>query len=156
MNKRIEKISNFRQFLLRQVDGLSAQQFNFVPQGFNNNIIWNLGHLIAAVQNMCYVRSGQAIAVEEQYFLPFLPGTKPNSLIDGQEIAKIRALFISSINRLAADFDAGIFRDYRPSEKIPEIYGVEVRNIDEALDFLLYHEGLHVGYVFSLKHAVKE
>ncbi len=65
MNKNIEKIKNLRLFLLKQIDGLTVEQLNQVPIRHNNNIIWNLGNLICAVQNLCYVRSGLPIVVED-------------------------------------------------------------------------------------------
>jgi hypothetical protein len=37
---------------------------------------------------------------------------------------------------------------------IPKVYGFEVNNIDEAIDYLLYHDGLHTGCIMSLKHLV--
>lgn len=154
MNKKIEKIKDFRLFLLKQLDGLTAQQLNEVPSGYNNNIIWNLAHLICAEQSMCYVRAGLPLVVDEQYFSPYLPTTKPTGFVDEQEIEIIKKLLISSIDRLQADFEKDAFGNYSPSAMTPKIYGVEVNSIDDAINFLLYHEGFHAGYIISLKRSV--
>ncbi len=66
MDKRIQKIRKLREFLLAQIEGLTAEQLNKIPDGYNNNIIWNLGHLICAEQSLCYFRSGQAITVDDK------------------------------------------------------------------------------------------
>ncbi len=50
MNNKIEKIKKTRRFLLNLVSELSTDQLNEIPPDFNNNIIWNMGHLIAAQQ----------------------------------------------------------------------------------------------------------
>ena len=68
MNNKIENIKNTRRFLLDRVSELSSDQLNEIPTEFNNNIIWNLGHLIAAQQRICYIRSGLKINVEEKTF----------------------------------------------------------------------------------------
>lgn len=154
MNKKIEKIKCFRHFLLKQIASLTTQQLNEIPNKYNNNIIWNLAHLICAEQSMCYVRAGLPIVVDEKYFAPYMPTTKPEAFINEREIETIKELFISSIERLSSDFDKNIFDTYSPSAMTPKVYGVEVATIDDALDFLLYHEGLHGGYIISLKHLL--
>jgi DinB superfamily len=154
MDKRIEKIKIFRQFLLAQIAGLTAERLNKIPEGYNNNIIWNLAHLICAQQSLCYVRAGQSITVDDKYFSPYRTNTRPDAFIDEQEIETIKKLFISSIDELQADFDKKIFDNYSPSENISKVYGVELMSIDDALEFLLYHEGFHSGYILSLKHLV--
>lgn len=154
MNKNIEKIKNFRRSLLQQIDGLTVHQLNTIPPGYNNNIIWNLVHLISVEQNLCYARSGLPITVDDKYFSPYMPGTKPEKPVDEQEIETIKALLITSTEQLQSDFGKRIFKNYTPSVMIPKVYGFEVSNIDEVIDYLLYHEGLHSGYVLALKHLL--
>jgi hypothetical protein len=154
MNRNIEKIKNFRLFILKQIDGLTTQQLNTIPSGFNNNIIWNLAHLTCVVQNLCYARSGLPITVDDKYFSPYMPGTKPERNIDGPEIETIKTQLVSTFDQLQSDLGKGIFKNYTPSVLIPKVYGFEVTNIDEAIEYLLYHEGLHQGHILSLKHLV--
>lgn len=154
MNKQIEKIKHFRQFLLKQIDGLSVEQLNRIPEGYNNNIIWNLAHLICAQQSICYIRAGQNITVDERYLLPYMTNTKPTAFLDEREIEEIKKVFVSSIDNLQADYDRKIFDTYTPSPNILKVYGMELKNIDDALEFVIYHEGFHTGYIISLKHLV--
>lgn len=150
----VKKMKDLRRFLLKQIQGLTAEQLNTVPQGYNNNIIWNLTHLICAQQSMCYVRAGLPITVSEGYFSPYLPGTKPERFVDGAEIDVIKALLISTLDQLQVDVDQDAFTNYSPSAMTPKVYGIDVNDIKEAFDFLLYHEGFHSGYILALKHAV--
>jgi DinB superfamily len=155
MNSKIEKIRKFREFLLAQIADLTPDQLNKIPEGYNNNIIWNLTHLICAQQSICYLRAGQPITVKDIYFTPFLTNTKPDRFIDSQEIDEIKKLFVSSIDEFQIDIDKRLFDNYTASPNILKIYGVELNTIDDALDFILYHEGFHSGYIVSLKHLVK-
>lgn len=154
MNVKIEKIKNFRFSLLRQIEDLSTEDLNNIPSGHKNNIIWNLAHLSCAVQNLCYVRAGLPITIDEKYFAPYMSGTKPEKFVDEEEIKSIKGIFISSIDKLQSDFEKEIFEHYSPSVMIQKVYGVEVNNIDQAIDYLIYHEGFHAGYVLSLKHLL--
>ncbi len=154
MNPTLEKIKNLRLYLLGQLDGLTPAQLNAVPAGYNNNLIWNVGHLICVVQNLCYVRAGLPIVVDDKYFSPYLPGTKPERFVDAPETEVIKSLLITSMDQLRADYAKIRLGNYSPASMIHRVYGVEVGNLDEALDYLLYHEGFHAGYMLSLKRLL--
>ena len=154
MFNKIEKIKKVRLFLLNQVEGLSDDQLNKVPEGFNNNIIWNLAHVIGAQQGICYLRAGQAATIPDKYIAPFFTNTKPGRTIEKEEIEEIKRLFIDTIDQLQIDFDKKIFDNYTPSANILRVYGIEIKNIDDALEFLLYHEGYHSGYILALKRVI--
>jgi len=154
MDKRIEKIKGFRIFLLQQIEDLTIDQLNKIPEGFNNNIIWNIAHMTSTEQIVCYVRSGLPVIIEDKYFSPYMPGTKPTSFVDENDVAIIKDFFIRTIDQLNADLDHNAFANYTPSVAIPKTYRFEVNNINDALEYLLYHEGLHSGYIMSLKRMV--
>ncbi|WP_205896842.1 DinB family protein, partial [Pseudomonas viridiflava] len=63
-------------FILDLVKDLSIEQLNKIPDGFNNNIIWNIAHLTAAQQNLCYTRSGLLPTVTDKYLFPFFKRNK--------------------------------------------------------------------------------
>ncbi len=156
MDKRIEKIKKVRLFLIDQIEGLSEEQLNKIPDGFNNNIIWNMTHLIGAQQGICYLRAGQTAIVLDKFIAPFFTNTKPERIIEKQEIQEIKGLFIDTIDKLQTDYDKKIFNDYTPSPNILRVYGIEIKGIDDALEFLLYHEGYHSGYIISLIRLVSK
>jgi hypothetical protein len=103
---------------------------------------------------MCYARSGLPVIIDDKYFTPYMPGSKPKAIVDVDEIEIIKKLFISTIDQLQIDLDKKLFENYTPSIMIPKVYGFEIKNIDDALEYLLYHEGFHGGYISSLKHLV--
>lgn len=152
--EKIKKLKQLRQFLLSKIADLNPKQLNKIPERFNNNIIWNLAHLIFAQQSICYLRAGQKTKVEDKYISPFKTNTKPVGFIDEQEVQIIKQLFISTIDELLFDFDKKIFANYSPPEGINKIYGIGIKDIDDALEFLLYHDGLHSGYIMALKRLV--
>ena len=63
MTNTISQIQQTRTHILSVLNELSLEQLNKIPAGFNNNIAWNLGHLVAAQQGVCYVRSGLPMKV---------------------------------------------------------------------------------------------
>lgn len=147
----IDQIKNTRRFILDLVKDLSTEQLNKIPVGFNNNIIWNIAHLTAAQQNLCYVRSGLLPAVPEQYISPFLSGTKPNAPIDALEIESIYLHFINSLDQFKKDYADRLFLTFDQWDKR---YGMKIKNIDDAIHFIPFHEGMHIGYIMALKKLV--
>ena len=151
MDPQINMMRTTRTWLLNIIKDLSTEQLNEIPAGFNNNIIWNVGHLIAAQQGVCYVRAGLKPVVEEKYFLNYKSETKPTGAASEDEINAIKELLFSSLDQLDSDLEKNIFANYTAWATR---YGVEMKNIDDALSFLPFHEGLHVGYVMALKRAI--
>lgn len=151
MNKAIETTRTLRIHLLKGVEDLSTEQLNEIPPGFNNNIIWNLAHLVSALQGICYKRACLDVTIDEDLFMNYRPGTKPENYVDAAKIAEIKELLISTVDRLETDYNNKFFTTYTP---VMTRYGVELTGIEDAVNFLPFHEGFHMGYIMALKRAV--
>jgi len=154
MNREIEKLRKFRLFILKQIVGLTSEQLNSIPPGYNNNIIWNLGHVVATTQALCYKRAGLPLTISDHYVNPFLPTTKPTGVISEEEIAVIKESLMTTLDTLKIDLTLNRFNNYTPSERIKEVYGIDILTIDDAIDFLVYHDGFHSGYIISLLRLI--
>ncbi|HEV8084966.1 MAG TPA: DinB family protein [Chitinophagaceae bacterium] len=154
MNKQLQKLEKLRHFLLKEISSLTTEQLNTIPDGFSNNIIWNLAHLVSATQLIFYKRAGLPLTIHKQYITPFLPGSKPGTLISNEDIDAIKELSISTIGGMQTDYENQSFDNYKKSENLERYYGIEVLTIEDAIEFLLYHEGYHSGKIIALKHLV--
>jgi hypothetical protein len=151
MTKQIEIIRKTRASLLENLKDLTTEQFNKIPDGFNNNIIWNLGHMIAAQQGVCYIRAGLVPKVSQELIDAYKSSTKPEKPLDAAEIENIKMLLFTTLDQLEADYNSKTFDHY---SAWTTRYAVELANINEAINFLQFHEGLHFGYVTALRRLV--
>lgn len=151
MIKQIETVKKTRVFLLEGIKDLTVAQLNKIPAGFNNNIIWNLGHMIAAQQGICYKRAGATPLISDDFWDRFRSGSKPEGTVEAAEIENIKSLFLSSIDRLEIDCDTPVFDNYTAWTTR---YGVELASINDAISFVPFHEGLHLGTIIALKKLV--
>ena len=151
MNKVFDIILKPRIGLVKLIESLSLEQLNEIPSGFNNNIIWNAGHLIAAQQGICYKRGGLGLRIDEGLFLAYKPESKPEKFIGKDEVEQISGLLISTIEQLETDYNNNLFTNYTPWTTR---YGVELSNIDQVLNFLPFHEGLHFGTIGAMKRTM--
>jgi hypothetical protein len=86
MNSKIDLIRQTRSKALEIISGLSIPELNKIPEGFNNNIIWNLGHLIAAQEGIFYLRGKLELNIEQEFFNSFKNGSRPEREIHAEEI----------------------------------------------------------------------
>jgi len=151
MTKQIEIIRKTRAYLLESLKDLSTEQFNHIPEGFNNNLIWNLGHMVATQQGICYIRGGITLVVDQNFIDSYKSGSKPGVPVDAAAIENIKTLLFTTLDQLETDYNNRLFDNY-----IAWItrYQVEVANIDDAINFLPFHDGLHSGGIGAMKRLV--
>ena len=58
----------------------------------------------------------------------------------------------TTLDKLAEDYNNDAFANYK---SWTTRYGVEINNIDDIINFLSFHDGLHTGYIMALKRCVK-
>ena|SRR5438876_8061792 len=132
-------------------DKYSLEQLNIVPDKFSNNIIWNIGHIIAAQQSLVYKTSNLPINIPEDFFERYKPGTKPTDFVSQKETDEIKSLLISMIDQTGKDLGNGKFVSFTERNTIT---GFHLGNLQDALVFNNYHEGLHLGYMKSIARFV--
>lgn len=152
-DKSIDTILATRNLFLKLLEGVSIDEVNKIPDGFNNNIIWNFGHVIVSQQILCYKLAGLPLKVDETFISKYSKGTKPETFIDGQELTFLKQQAVFFIEELVADIEKGIFNNYN---SYTTSFNVILNSIEDAVKFLAMHEGLHLGYSMALKRIVKK
>lgn len=140
-----------RKIYLEFFDKYSLEQLNIVPEKFNNNLIWNIGHIIAAQQSLVYKTSSLPMHITDEYFDKYKPGTKPMGAVLQREADEIKSLLTSMIDKTETDLANGRFVTFAERNTIT---GFHLGNLQDALVFNNYHEGLHLGYMKSIAKFV--
>ncbi|MHA4894837.1 DinB family protein [Pedobacter sp. PWIIR3] len=125
-----------------------------IPEGFNNNIIWQIGHCITSQQRHMYMRSGLPMYISNEFVESFKIGSSPGSWKTIPDVNEVRHLLIDTVNRLELDLESGLFVNYEAFE-LP--IGFQVKNHFQALQAANYHEAEHSGKIFTyLKLLLRE
>ncbi len=142
-----------RQHYLNTIEELTNEQLNTVPKGFNNNIIWNIGHAIAIQQVLIYKRSDLDMYINDDFYSLYKSGSKPERIIEEAEVEQINALLTSTIDSTIQDLKTGKdkFKSYNSLTTSTQFH---LGTLSKAIQFNNYHEGLHLGAIFSLKKLV--
>lgn len=148
----VEVLVNVRNTIIKVVSDLSVEKLNKIPAGFNNNIAWNFGNLLVSQQNVLYRCAGLPIDLDERYFPLYKGGTKPEQDITQEEFDKLKELFITQTEKMKTDFDKKIFTEYKVWHHA--MTGIEIDTLETAIQFLTFHESLHLGYIMAIKRSL--
>ena len=130
-----------------------TEQLLEIPDAYNNNIWWNIAHVVVTQQLLVYKLSGLQVRIPEEFIDKFKKGTTPDGTATDAEMDQIKNFLISSVEWMKEDYETKLFKtfnDYTTSA------GVTLKNVDEAIAFNLFHEGLHMGAIISLLKAVEK
>ncbi len=144
-------IRQTRENFIRLVESCSPEELNAVPRGFNNNVIWNFGHIAASQQLLCYLAAGAVPIVDEKIISSYRKGTRPEGFVGLAEIEELTVLMRSTIDSLSADLDTGIFDNYKA---FATSYGVELKNVADAVQFFAVHDAYHYGIASAIKKVI--
>ena len=140
-----------RKIYLEFFDKYSLAQMNVVPDKFSNNIIWNIGHIIAAQQSLVYRISNLPMSIPEEFFDRYKPGTKPMGPVSQNEAEEIKSLLTSVIDQTETDLANRKFVSFTERTTMT---GFHLGNLQDSLVFNNYHEGLHMGCIKSIGRFV--
>ena len=137
-----------RNLYLKFFENYTLEQLNTVPKGFNNNLIWNIGHIIVAQQGLVYHNSGLPMYIPDELLGLYKPGSKPTTTTSQKEVDELKSLLISLVEKAKKDFAEGKFVTYK---EYTTTTGFHLTSVVDAMVFNNFHEGLHLGYMMSLR-----
>jgi hypothetical protein len=142
-----------RNKLLSLVEDLSTDQLNYIPPGFKNNLAWQIGHIVVSQQNLCYNLTGNQLLIDTELVDRYKNGSKPEEYISEAEITKMKGYLINTLDQFEIDYKNGKFNNFIPYS-VSTYVGVHLTNINDALAFIVSHDGLHYGCCLGLKKLV--
>ena len=151
MKETFEITETSRKLLNQLIENLTLEQLNAIPVGFNNNIIWNIGHIIVVQQMLVYNLSGLPMGVSADLVSRYKKGTRPSEPVNEAEVTMLKELLFSTIQQTQADFNQNIFKNFM---EFTVMTGFVIKNVNDAIAFNYYHEALHTGVIMSLKKLV--
>lgn len=154
IEKHIDNLKKGRALILKVIEGYSLEEINQIPHDFNNNIGWNIGHLVVTSYLIMYKLSDLELPISEEMVARYRKGTAPKDhIIEQKEWDEIIQHFVDFPNKLEQDYKDGIFKTFT---EYTTSLGVTLKNIDKAISFNTFHEGIHLGVILSLRKLVAQ
>ncbi|RXR21404.1 DinB family protein [Flavobacterium amnicola] len=137
-----------RKMLLQFLENHTLEQLNKIPEGFSNNLIWNIGHIVTVQQMLVYNLSGLPMMISDEMVETYKKGTKPEGEITQEEVNEIKELLFSTLEQTKEDFANDIFGEYM---EFTTGVGFVIKNAKAAMEFNNYHEALHTGIMMQIR-----
>ena len=148
MNQTFEITRTSRKILSQFLEKYTLDQLNKIPEGFSNNLIWNIAHVVVTQQILVYKLSGLDMNVSDEMVNAYKKGSKPEHIALQSEVEEIKILLSKTIDQTEKDLDNGVFKNF---EEYPTSTGFVLKSTQDAMVFNNFHEGLHIGIMMSLK-----
>jgi hypothetical protein len=148
MKDNIKLLRGLRTAFVKELDSLTLEQLNHIPESHNNNIIWNIGHCLVVQQLLCYGLSGLPPYVDKSIGVKYKKGSAPALPITQEEVDWVKDMLLKSVDLLEKDLDEGKFQTFNP---YTVGLGAHLTSIEDTVRFNNIHEGIHYGYLLALK-----
>ena len=151
MNYHFQVHQQIRKNLLDLLQNNTLEDLVIIPDGFNNNMFWNIAHTVATQQLLNYYLSGNPFRIDKYWVETYKKGTLPTMEVSAAEVEDLGFLLTETSKILLKDYDADFFSDYTP---YTTSFGLDLKNIQDAIIFNNIHESLHLGYAMAQKRAL--
>lgn len=121
---------------------------NEIPAGYNNNILWNAGHILVGWDNTVYPVIGEARRLDSSYHLMFPSGSSPKEWAGNPpSLNEIVELLESQISNMEVACKGKV----QTPLKQPFL-GMET--LEEMILFHMNHENFHMGIVKGMRQTL--
>ncbi|XLS28945.1 DinB family protein [Flavobacteriaceae bacterium M23B6Z8] len=141
-----------RNYFASCLDELSLSFLFEIPSGYNNNIIWQIGHVVSVQQQLVYGLSGLPLLVSKDFIKKYGRGSSPERNINSADVEEIKLLLFRTIEQTKTDLENDVFKSFRVYKTLA---GTELHNVKDALLFNNFHDKLHMDRIQKLKKAIK-
>lgn len=150
----IDQTLSERQMLVKLFKSIPLEQADTMPPTWKNNARWQAGHLIITPALLTHGIMREPLGVPEEYRKWFAKGTSPADW-GTDPVPNYRDLcddLVPSIGRLIENLR------HRLDEAFLEPYTTSVGGVlhspAQALNYSMFHDGVHLGMTMALKRAL--
>jgi hypothetical protein len=149
----LRDFSDLRAFALKFLANMDAEEASLIPDGFRNNLQWQLGHLLYTQGTTLYEWCGQPLPFHRSFKEYFGLGTSPedfDSLVpDWDELLALAGRHLRSLpGEVAHRLEQPLLKPYK-------LMNISMTTAGETLPFLIAHEGEHLAHIKRLRKALR-
>ena len=149
--QQVDIFKTLRQRVTDLARSLSDEEFFAIPNGFNNSIAWNVGHIFVTHQLLCYKLSNLPMHISDETCDLLKKGSTPREWNETPSREALIDPLVPLAEQFEKDAQQGVFKEFNTYTTSA---GVELNNVETAFAFNCWHEGLHLGYVMALRRAL--
>ena len=145
-----DQLKIIRSNTVNEAKGLSESQADLVPEGFNNNIRWNLGHVYLVQEKFAFGFTDEPMQLPDGFAELFGGKTKPSDWkVQPPSLPELVKMLEDQTSRIKEKLSDRLNEVVAKPLNMPS--GLTLKTIGEFLAFSMYHEGQHVQTIKMLK-----
>jgi len=145
----LNQLSFTRMYTQGRLQPVKEEQWDIQPEGFNNTIRWNVGHIFVSMESFIQNVSPTYEPVHPEWIPLFKGSTKPSDWTveppTNEELLTALADQPARVKEVLAG---------KLDQKLPEAMNIgkfhEMATIEAVIQFAVWHEGIHAGIIFAL------
>jgi hypothetical protein len=142
-----------RENFITILDSFKLDQLNTVPIGFNNNLIWNIAHVVATLDILAYRLNNLEPKLDVVFIDEFKKGTLPTRIVNTDFVEDLKLKLRDQIDWIEKNYTDKVFPSTIPKPYMTS-YHFELNSIEDVLQFNVVHENLHIGICFGLRKFI--
>lgn len=137
-----------REQTLKQLQVVTEETADRIPEGFRNSIRWNAGHVYVVLERYAFLYTGLPLHMPEGFKEQFEFNTSPLTRPQG-----VRVPTLPELEQLLSEQLERIHQAlaHRLSERLANPYttstGMTLETPEQFLSFNLFHEGMHMSVI---------
>lgn len=153
----MEKLFNItlenRKLLHHIVTTTSKKDLLYIPENHNNNIWWNIAHVLVTQQLLVYKLSKVPMHIDTALVKEFSKGTSPEAAMTDEQFKQVADTLLATIEWTKEDYEKGVFKEYT---QYTTSANVTLNTVEDAIAFNVYHEGLHMGAILAIQKYLSQ
>ena len=143
------QLRSYRNATLSLLEDVSVEDAEIIPNRFNNNIRWNLGHIYVDQYLWIETQIIEIKNVPSEYNSWFGYGTSPvNFSSETPSFDELKILLENQIEDIKRKFSSKLEIENSPTE-------MGMNTIEQVLIRTIFHEGIHFQNILILKKFIK-
>ncbi|WCK54431.1 DinB family protein [Aneurinibacillus sp. Ricciae_BoGa-3] len=147
------QFTHARNSLLKNIESVTEAEADHQPEGFNNTIRWNIGHILTVDEQFMFGFPNRTQHLPANYKQLFGNGTKPFEWTEEPpSLDTLKVQLQDQADRITSTYEG------RLDENLPKPVtlgsGRQYHTYGELFALGIYHEASHTGIVQALKKIV--
>ncbi|WP_153733088.1 DinB family protein [Sporosarcina obsidiansis] len=150
----IQQAALARGYTLGQIKKANEDAWDTQPEGFSNTIRWNVGHIYVSTEEFLSQALDQYEPSHGDWFSFFKSGSSPSTWQDTPPSAEDLVVALKEQGkRIPQVVEGQLDRVLESPISIGKL--LTMNTVDEVLQFIAWHEGIHAGVIDGLARITK-
>lgn len=150
----MNQLSFARVYSLGKIKQSNEAAWDVKPNGFNNTIRWNVGHIFVTMETLTQRAIPSYEPIHAEWIPLFAPGTNPDQWkVEPPTMEELVAALENQPTRIKATLENNLQDRLTEPMAIGKFHQMDT--VEAIAQFMIWHEGIHAGIIHALNRATQ-